>query len=539
MFLRDDITECAVKRGAPESVVPASASRPSATTVSLTALSLVDMVRCIAKVRELAASAVGLEQFAQGLVQGCQQTFRQPDSSDPEIVLARCFVTRPFRELSQEVQDWLQQREDRIGNPSTELCISLAGSAGMVAGWNDPALSSRYRAILVDSERFASRFPMFAEIFRQVGITTDDRRFGAGTMNIEPAGTSCSVFSVPVAFESPYIPAQDEFVRPFGVRSVVGFGGWDGQGRYFLVILFARVPVPQKSVDLLRLLALAVRVGFNAVSGVIAKQARFGCPGAGHVQTLDELLTLYEDTVEAQVGMMREQQDQLRALAQRVMTAQEDERSRVASELHDHVVSELGGIAFGLRSLIRCPPVTKEEMMTALEGVVGELEELSSSARELSFHLHPVLFDRVGIAHALNKLLDDVSRRTGLQIERTIEPVGCPLLPMASAALYRVAEEAIQNVMKHAQVDRVQVQLSVVEETVVLRVRDEGRGFHMHRHQAGSAGLGLFSMAERIRQVGGHFQLESELGKGTQIEVRIPGVDGTRRVTHGSGGAVR
>jgi signal transduction histidine kinase len=502
-------------------------------TVSLTALSLVDVVRCIAQVRELAAIAASIEHFAQGLMECCQHTFRVPNASDPEIVLGRCFVACPFRELSDEVQAWLQQGEDRINDPSTGLCLSLVGSAGLVAGWNDPTMSSRYRAIPMDSKQFAVRFPMFAEVFRQIGISVEDRRFGAGVMNIGAVGGGCNVFHVPLAIGSPFIPAQNDFVRPYGIRSVVGFGGWYGQGQYFLVVMFSRVSIPTESVELLRLLALAVRVGFNTVSGAIPTQSRSGCPGVSHIQTLEELLTLYENTVEAQDGMMGDQRDQLRALAERVMTAQEDERSRVASELHDHVVSELGGIVFGLRSLIRCPPMTKEEMMTALERVVGELEELSTSARELSFHLHPVMLDRVGISCALNKLLDDVSRRTGLRIERTIQQLECPLLPMASAALYRVVEEAIQNVIKHAQVDRVQLHLSVGDETVVCRVRDEGRGFQVHRHRAGSAGLGLLSMAERIRQVGGQLQLESEPGKGTQIEVRVPCANTKRMVMHG------
>jgi signal transduction histidine kinase len=506
-------------------------------TVSLTALSLVDVVRCIARVRELATSAVSLEEFAQGLMECCQRTFQRSNASDSEIVLGRCFVTRPFSELSDKVQAWLQQGEDRISDPSNGLCLSLMGSAGVVDGWNDPSRSSRYRAIPIEADRFATRFPMFAEIFRQIGISIDKPHLGAG-MNIGSAGTVCNVFSVPVALGSPYAPAQSEFVKPYGVRSVVGFGGWYGQGQYFLVVLFSRVSIPQPSVELLRLLALAVRAAFNTVSGVLAREATSGCPAVSHIQTLEELLTLYEETVDVQAGMMGDQRDQLRALAERVMTAQEDERNRVASELHDHVVSELGGIVFGLRSLIRCPPMTKAEMMTALERVVSELEELTTSARELSFHLHPVMLDRVGIACALNKLLDDVSRRTGLRIERTIQQVEGPLVPMASSALYRVAEEAIQNVIKHAQVDRVQVHLGVADETVVFRVRDEGRGFQVQRHRAGSAGLGLLSMAERIRQVGGQLQLESELGKGTQIEVRIPCATTQRRVPHGYSGAV-
>jgi signal transduction histidine kinase len=220
------------------------------------------------------------------------------------------------------------------------------------------------------------------------------------------------------------------------------------------------------------------------------------------------------------------------------MTAQEDERSRVACELHDHVVSELGGIIFGLRSLIQCPPMTREEMMTELERVAGELEEVTTSTRELSFCLHPVMLDRVGLSCALNKLLDDVSRRTGLRIVRNIEEVRYPLGPLAAAALFRVAEEAIHNVVKHAGVDEAEVQLRMAEAAIVFRVHDEGRGFQVHRHQAGSAGLGLLSMAERIRQVGGQLRLESEPGAGTQIEVRIPCVITQRRVPHGYSGAV-
>ena len=104
-------------------------------------------------------------------------------------------------------------------------------------------------------------------------------------------------------------------------------------------------------------------------------------------------------------------------------------------------------------------------------------------------------------------------------------------MPRASTALSRVAEEATQNVITHAGVD--QVHVGVVDETVVCRVLDEGRGFHVHRHRAGSAGLRLLSMAERIRQVGGQLQLESEPGKGTHLEVQFPCVNPKRMVRYG------
>jgi len=498
----------------------------------VTTLSLVDVARANARVRELAARASSIESFAQHLMQYCQDTFRAPTSGDPEIVLGRCFVAQPFSEVAADVKAWLQQAEHRATEPSSGLCLSLMGSAGVVDGWNDPSRSSRYRAIPIDADRFATRFPMFAEIFRQIGTSIEKPRLGAG-LTIGSVGTGCNVFSVPVALGSPYVPAQNDFVKPFGVRSVVGFGGWYGRGRYFIVVLFSRVAVPPGSLDLLRLLALSVRVGFNTVSGIIAKQATSGCPGVSHIQTLDELLTLYEETVDVQADMVVEQRDQLRALTERVMTAQEDERRRVAGELHDHVASQLAGILFSVRSLIDVPPMTRDEMMTALGRVADGLEDVTTSTRELSLNLHPVMLDRVGLSCALNKLLDDVTRRTGMRIVRAIEELQSPLLPTASAALYRVAEEAIHNVRQHAGVDEAQVYLHVTDATAVLRVRDEGRGFDMRRHRAGSAGLGLFSMAERIRQVGGHLQFESAPGKGTQLEVRIPCATSQGMVRHG------
>lgn len=511
---------------------PVSREADRSHVMSLTTLSLVDVARCIARVRELASRASSVESFAQHLVQCCQDTFREPAAGDPEIVLSRCFVAQPFSEVTAEVKTWLQHDLGRPTEPSSGLCFSLMGSAGIVDEWNDPSRSSRYRAIPIDADGFASRFPMFAEIFRQIGISIDKPRLGEG-MSIASVGKGCNVFCVPVALGSPYVPAQNDFVRPFGVRSVVGFGGWYGRGRYFVVVLFSRVSIPPRSVDLLRLLALAVRVGFNTACGIIARQATSGCPGFGHIQTLEELLTLYEETVEVQADMVVEQRDQLRALTERVMTAQEDERRRVASELHDHVGSQLAALVFGVRSLIQMPPMTRDEMMTALERVTGELEDVTTATRELSLHLHPVMLDHAGLSCALNRLLDDVTRRTGLRIVRTIEELQSPLPPVAAAALYRVAEEAMQNIIKHAAVTQAEVHLSLVEAMVVFRVRDEGRGFQAQCHQAGSAGLGLLSMAERIRQVGGQLRLESEPGVGTQIEVRIPRATPERMVPHG------
>src|SRR5690349_21420053 len=118
--------------------------------MSLTTLSLVDVARCIARVRELAGRSSSIASFAQHLMQCFQETFRSALGGDPEMVLSRCFVAQPFSEVSTDVKTWLQLDPRRSSAPSSGLCLSLMGSAGVVEGWNDPSRSSRYRAIPID-----------------------------------------------------------------------------------------------------------------------------------------------------------------------------------------------------------------------------------------------------------------------------------------------------------------------------------------------------------------------------------------------------
>ena len=507
--------------GRPNQQEPSASLMRSAASVrlSLESCALAKACWCLARVRQLISDSDSLPAFLQAISTLLQQSFVNELTDTPEVVLARCFMSRPFASLSIEDQMLVRTKYGSDEILPTSPVLVLEGSAGVVEGWNAPKQSSRYRVVPLNVPEFASRFPMFAEVLRQLQFVVAGESVGA--LDIESFGSSTQVFSVNGAVGSPFIPAQDEFVVPFGIRAAVGCGGVFGEGQCFVLLLFTRVAISERAMELLRLIALSIRLGCevwssSGVSDVESeREYHTGLPPG------DELLNLYETTVLQQASLMMEQRDQLRILAQRLMTAQEDERSRVAGELHDHVVSQLGGIGFALRSLLRCAPHTKEELFIAIEQIVLELDALAVSTRDLSFRLHPLVLDQVGVSAALSRYLDNLGRRSGLIITKEFAPLGSRLAPMVSAGLYRVAQEAIQNVLKHAKATTLKVELCCQGMEVVLRLTDNGVGFVVQAHRAGSAGLGLLSMAERVRQFGGLLKIDSTILVGTIVEVRV------------------
>lgn len=490
--------------------------------VSLQDLTLDDVIPCIIRIRAMAASTTRVECFAQDVMAYCQALFVQRQSGDAEVVLSRCFVTQTYGELSSDVRDYVEGgfREDCVGIQGTYLI--LMGSAGVVPGWNDPSLSSRYRAVPLGASDFSTRFPMFAECLRPEWIRRTSTTQCDDSLTIDSMGSGLQMFCLSEVEKSAFIPAQKDFVEPYGVKSALGCVGRCGPDRYFFVIMFVRTGVSKEVMELLRLVALAIRVGFTSVVSRSADDARHDQVDRGYLVAVEELLMLYEKTVQATSGTVIAQREQLQGLTERIMTAQEEERSRVARELHDHVTSELGGIGFGMRSLIHCPPGTRDELLDAMSGVVKEIDTVMVAARHLSYSLHPVVLDRLGITTALARLLDDVERRSGLYVERQIDSVFFPFQSMVSTTLYRIAQEALQNVVKHARATFASAKLYVDGKMVVLCIRDGGVGFLVEDVRMGKSGFGLLSMTERVRQIGGQFRIESKVNQGTLIEVRVP-----------------
>ena len=212
--------------------------------------------------------------------------------------------------------------------------------------------------------------------------------------------------------------------------------------------------------------------------------------------------------------------NETRQLAGRILTAQEDERKRIARELHDDISQQLaaGAIEAGKAEQDLSAP---QPARAALAGLKQHLIALSDDVHRLSRQLHPAILDDLGLKDALRAECDRVAER-----ERLAVNFRCGQLPAGvprdlALCLYRIAQEALRNAVKHAQADRVDVTLNADLEFLDLEVRDFGRGFDPVAGERRS-GLGLASMEERVRLVSGEILISSSPGQGTTIQVRVP-----------------
>ena len=208
-----------------------------------------------------------------------------------------------------------------------------------------------------------------------------------------------------------------------------------------------------------------------------------------------------------------------RAHARRLLAAQEEERSRVARELHDDALQRIAIIRNNVDEVARLRP----EVQHRLGGVSAELEDLSAVLRTAARHLHPSVVEKAGLVRALQELAEEFGRTARLDVRLALPAASPPLRPELGVAVYRIAQEALRNVVRHAGVSRADLSLEVAADAgaLTLRVADAGKGF-----AAGASrpedGLGLVAMRQRAEAVGGRVTLRSAPGGGTTVTAVFP-----------------
>ncbi len=217
---------------------------------------------------------------------------------------------------------------------------------------------------------------------------------------------------------------------------------------------------------------------------------------------------------------LRAAEEQLRVLARRLLAAQEEERSRLARELHDDITQRLGLLAIDAGKLERAEGLRDESRQSAADLKEGAIR-LSEDVQRLSRRLHPAILQDLGLTAALRAACTALSERLGLPVSFAAEEPPASLGPEGRLALYRIAQEAFHNIARHAAASEVNVELSVWDGRVRLSIQDDGRGF-APAETRGHGGLGLASMDERAKLAGGSLSVESTPGSGTMISVEIP-----------------
>jgi PAS domain S-box-containing protein len=222
----------------------------------------------------------------------------------------------------------------------------------------------------------------------------------------------------------------------------------------------------------------------------------------------------------AEVGLL-ESQRELQFLTGRLLEAQEVERRRIARELHDDVNQSLALLAVEMDILAASPPKSSVETADRVRELSTRLKELSSSVHDLSHQLHPSKLEQLGLVAAVRGLCKELSQSHGLDVKFTHyrEPGAVP--PDAALCLYRIVQEALQNVVKHSGSRHASVELWGTAEAICLRVVDDGIGFDPDA-VGRNGGLGLVGMRERLHLVGGTIAIDSRPSGGTRIDVRVP-----------------
>ena len=211
---------------------------------------------------------------------------------------------------------------------------------------------------------------------------------------------------------------------------------------------------------------------------------------------------------------------QERAHAQRVLAAQEEERARVARELHDDALQRIAVIR---HELAEATENGGPEMARRIGGVSGELQDLSVVLRTAAHQLHPSVVEKAGLSRALAALAEEFGRTAGLAVRVSVPEAEPTLSAGAAVAAYRIAQEALRNVVKHAGVREAKVTLTADERAVTLRIADGGKGFETGETGAGH-GLGLIAMRQRAEGAGGRLVVTSspDGDRGTAVTAVFP-----------------
>jgi two-component system NarL family sensor kinase len=247
--------------------------------------------------------------------------------------------------------------------------------------------------------------------------------------------------------------------------------------------------------------------------------------------TLLVTLVVVASALVVNVNEQRRADARLRAMARQIVKGQESERARVARELHDGVSQWLVSVKFSFESVLERARRAGADaaLMQGLDGGVQRLREVLSEVRRISHDLRPALLDDLGLARALEHLGREWRERSGLALEVQVPTESPPLPDAVATALFRVAQEALGNIERHAAAQHVLLRLARADDGrggIVLEVQDDGCGFDpLHTLSKPREGLGLTHMRERIETLGGRFELTSQMNgpsRGTRLLAWLP-----------------
>jgi PAS domain S-box-containing protein len=219
----------------------------------------------------------------------------------------------------------------------------------------------------------------------------------------------------------------------------------------------------------------------------------------------------------------RHMQEQLRQLSRQILLAQEDERKKISRELHDVIAQTLTGINVRLSALKKAAALSTRGLDRNIARTQRLVEKSVNIVHEFARELRPAVLDDLGLIPALHSFVKLFSKRTRIRVHLKVFAGVEQLDAAGRTVLFRVAQEALTNVSRHAQASRVEVSIEKLPDGICMKIKDDGKSFQVERLMQirGGKHLGLLGMRERLEMVGGSFDVKSAPGKGTTITANI------------------
>ncbi len=223
------------------------------------------------------------------------------------------------------------------------------------------------------------------------------------------------------------------------------------------------------------------------------------------------------------VAQLKNRQARQEEFSRRLIASQEGERKRIATELHDGLSQSLVIIKNRALSSLNAPE-DHDRAFEQLREIAEAATQVIDEVKEIIYDLHPIQLERLGLKGAIEDLLGNVGDSHPLKITRELDDTAGLLSKEAETSLYRIVQESVNNTIKHARAGEMTVRMKRDTSFIELTIKDDGEGFAPGEKQNGSSrgGVGLTSIVERAKLLGGESQIESALGRGTTISIKLP-----------------